>query len=69
MDEHRSTEWKRIKGRFRRIAVTELGDEQLCSSCGQLWPLDKEFFAAARSGIGYECKACVRERQCTGRDG
>jgi hypothetical protein len=57
------TAWKRIKGGFRRMAETELGEEQLCMSCGELWPLDKEFFVVSGSGISYACKACIKERR------
>lgn len=63
MDEQCGTAWKRMKGGFRRIAETELGDEQLCIACGQLWPLDKEFFVVSGRGISYECKACINERR------
>lgn len=57
------TAWKRIAGGMRRMAETELGAEQLCLSCHQLWPLDKDFFLVTRSGISYECKACIQERK------
>lgn len=63
MSEPCATGWKRVRGRFRLIAQTELGEEQLCPSCQELWPLDPEFYAEARGGIGYECRACIRERQ------
>jgi hypothetical protein len=64
MDEHGSiTAWKRVNGGFRRMAETELGQEQLCPSCGELWPLDREFFVVSRGGISYECKACIDERR------
>lgn len=63
MNEQCATGWKRVRGRFRRVAQTELGEEQLCPSCLELWPLDPEFFAVSRGGIGYECRACVRERK------
>ncbi|OON59893.1 hypothetical protein B0920_21690 [Massilia sp. KIM] len=59
--------WRRVMGGFRRMALTELGDEQLCPSCGQLWPMDREFFAVTRSGISYECKACIEERRAAHR--
>lgn len=57
------TAWKRVRGSFRRMAETELGEEQLCMSCGQLWPLDQEFFVVSHGGIGYECRACLAERR------
>lgn len=57
-----TTAWKRINGGFRRMAVTELGDEQLCMSCQELWPLDQEFFLVTGKGVSYECKACIAER-------
>lgn len=56
-----STAWKRVAGRFRRMAETELGQEQLCMSCQELWPLDHEFFLVSHNTIGYECKACIQE--------
>lgn len=55
--------WKRVHGRFRRIADTELGAEQLCESCHELWPLDREFFAESRGGVSHECRACAAERR------
>lgn len=55
--------WRRVMGGFRRMALTELGDEQLCPSCGQLWPMDREFFVVTRAGVSYECKACIQERR------
>ncbi len=55
--------WKRVQGRFRRMAETELGQEQLRASCGELWPLDGEFFVVARERAGYECRACILERR------
>ena len=61
MDERCGTAWKRVRGGFRRMAETELGEEQLCMSCDQLWPLDKEFFAVTGRGISYACKACIKE--------
>ena len=43
------------------MAETELGEEQLCMACGELWPLDKEFFVVSGRGISYACKACIKE--------
>ncbi len=63
MDEQHRTAWKRVKGGFRRMAQTELGEEQLCNSCDEFWPLDKEFFQVSGTGISYECKACTTERR------
>jgi hypothetical protein len=53
---------QRIKGGFRSILVTELGQEQICGACQQAWPLDGEFFIVTRNSIGYQCKACISER-------
>ncbi len=55
--------WKRVQGRLRRMAETELGEEQVCACCGELWPLDGEFFVVARERAGYECRACLQERR------
>ncbi len=63
MGEQCGTAWKRVRGGFRRMAETELGDEQLCTACGELWPLDNEFFAVSGRGISYACKACIKERR------
>ena len=66
MDECRAgTAWKRVNGNFRRIAETELGAEQLCMSCFELWPLDQEFFAVSHGRIGYACRACVKENRAS----
>lgn len=56
-------ELKRFKGGFRRIAETELGEEQRCRSCGEWWPADQEFFLVTATSLGYDCKACLRERR------
>ncbi|WP_296944994.1 hypothetical protein [uncultured Massilia sp.] len=45
------------------MAETELGEEQVCACCGELWPLDGEFFVVARERAGYECRACLQERR------
>jgi len=55
--------WQRIQGGFRRMLETELGHEQLCPSCGEFWPLDREFFVVTRRGVSYECRACIAERR------
>jgi hypothetical protein len=57
------TAWKRVRGGFRRTAETELGEEQLCMSCGELWPLDQEFFVVSPRGTSYACRACIKERR------
>jgi hypothetical protein len=54
---------KRIKGGFRRMLETELGEEQLCCSCGEPWPIDPEFFVVTATFLGYECKACTADRR------
>ena len=54
---------KRIKGGFRRMAETELGEEQWCGSCGEFWPTDDEFFVVTATSLGYVCKACISERR------
>jgi hypothetical protein len=54
---------KRIKGGFRRIIETELGEEQFCGSCREFWPTDGEFFTVSKQCLAYECKACVMERK------
>lgn len=50
------------------IIETELGEEKLCSKCGDFWPMDSEFFFSRlrkpnRNGVQtrkYDavCKAC-----------
>lgn len=57
------TVWKRVRGGFRRMAETELGAEQMCMTCKELWPFDKDFFVVSGPRIGYECKACIKDRQ------
>lgn len=54
---------KRIKGGFRRVVETELGEEQFCGSCGEFWPTDAEFFNMSEHCMSYECKACLIERK------
>jgi hypothetical protein len=64
MDECRAgASWTRVNGNFRLIAETQPGAEQLCISCIELWPLDQEFFAVSHGPIGYECRACAKERR------
>lgn len=43
-----------------RYALTSLGLERLCSTCGEFWPADTEFFWATprASGLHCWCKAC-----------
>ena len=55
--------FRRIKGGFRRMLDTELGTEQLCCSCGELWPVDPEFYVVTATRLSYECRACTSERQ------
>jgi hypothetical protein len=54
---------RRVKGGFRRLVVTELGEEQLCGRCGELWPTDPEFYPVTLTSMGYECRACTSERR------
>jgi hypothetical protein len=54
---------KRVRGGFRRMVDTELGEEQVCSSCRELWPADNEFFTVSAKCISYECRACTSERK------
>jgi hypothetical protein len=58
--------YKRIKGGFRRLIETELGEEQVCMSCGESWPTDKEFYVVTATSMAYECKACTSERRPRG---
>ena len=53
----------RFRGGFRRLAITELGSEQQCCSCGEFWPADEEFYVVRERSLGYECKACISERR------
>ncbi|RJG24685.1 hypothetical protein [Massilia cavernae] len=50
----------------QRVATVYYNDkEKRCSSCGEYWPADKEFFAEAISGtdgLARRCRACVKER-------
>ncbi len=51
-------------------AVTELGIEKRCRSCGDFWPADCEFFApmsSSRDGLTPRCIACIKAGswQCT----
>lgn len=42
---------------------TELGLEQACRRCGELWPADAEFFIAYKGRLQTLCRACnSRER-------
>jgi len=46
-------------------AVTELGEEKQCVSCGEYWPADIEFFEAKRSskdGLSPRCIACIKAK-------
>ncbi len=54
---------KRIKGGFRRMIQTELGEEQFCGSCREFWPTDAEFFKVSKQSLAYECHACLIERK------
>lgn len=55
--------YRRVKGGFRRLVETELGEEQVCASCGESWPTDKEFYVVTATSMAYECKACALERK------
>jgi hypothetical protein len=42
---------------------TELGPEQACRRCGELWPADAEFFVSCKGRLQTLCRACnSRER-------
>ena len=42
----------------------ELGRVRLCRTCGEEWPLDKEFFYLDRRGKALPpCRACWAERR------
>ncbi len=59
----RDVQMVRIGKGFRRICQTELGQEQVCASCDEPWPMDPEFFNISGSSVSYECKACANERK------
>jgi hypothetical protein len=43
--------------------TTELGPEQACRRCGELWPADAEFFISSKGRLQTLCRACnSRER-------
>lgn len=63
----RAVSLKRVKGGFRRLVVTELGEEQLCSGCGEAWPTDNDFYPVTATSMGYECRACTSERRRSSR--
>ncbi|MBU0592464.1 MAG: hypothetical protein KKH74_01875 [Gammaproteobacteria bacterium] len=47
-----------------RFAFTELGLEKRCSTCGEYFPADTEFFYAQAyrpEGLSCGCKACQHE--------
>lgn len=60
---HGTVGYTRSRGGFRRLIETELGEEQVCMSCGESWPTDKEFYVVTATSMGYECKACTSERR------
>ena len=64
MDEQ-AIPFKRVRGGFRRMLETELGTEQLCCSCRQLWPVDPEFYVVTATRLSYECRACISERKAS----
>jgi hypothetical protein len=46
-------------------AVTELGDEKRCLTCGEYWPADYEFFEPmrkSRDGLSTRCIACTKAK-------
>lgn len=45
-----------------RLIDTELGQERLCSACGEYWPNDAEFFYLTRGKPMGNCKACFEEK-------
>jgi hypothetical protein len=58
---------QRFKGGFRQLVETDLGQEQLCASCGETWPTDNEFYVVGPTSMTYECKACALERRAKRR--
>lgn len=60
-DAHKCLPLRRVKGGFRQIIDTELGEEQLCRSCGEPWPTDQEFYVVTATSMTYECKACTAD--------
>jgi hypothetical protein len=45
---------------------TELGPEQKCRRCGELWPADAEFFVSCKGRLQTLCRACnSRKRAAT----
>jgi hypothetical protein len=56
---------RRIKGGFRQLVETELGDEQVCGACRESWPTDDEFFIVTETSMAYVCKACTADRRPT----
>lgn len=61
--------------RYPQTVVTgeeELGPQQLCRTCGEWWPADREFFYLDRgraSGMETMCRACWAEYQANRRAG
>ena len=48
-----------------RFIFTELGLEKRCSTCGEFFPADTEFFfsqASRPEGLSTYCKACYLDR-------
>ena len=48
------------------VLRTELGLERRCNACGELWPLDEDFYYRQHNGFrGFQgiCKACKAERR------
>ena len=44
----------------------ELGEQKLCPSCGDFWPIERDFFWIKRDGRAYSwCRACTSERKQT----
>lgn len=49
-----------------KFLLTDLGLEKICSTCGEFWPADSQFFtlrgeAAEARGLSSSCRACTAE--------
>lgn len=60
-----------IKLKPKRMIITELGVEKLCSKCNEYWPADNEFFyrGSDRFKLHGWCKACVDDETHRRRNG
>jgi len=46
----------------RPQVLTELGPEQVCRACQEVWPADKEFYIVTPTSISRACRACSAPR-------